>query len=90
MGKVFGVALDGNDVDGFGLVGVGVDDEAEVGGEVAGDALPGVAGIIGAHDVPVLLHEEGFRAGGVGGDVVDAVADLRRWGWGCTWSRGRG
>ena len=31
-GEVLGVALDGDDVDGFGLVGVDVDAEAEVSG----------------------------------------------------------
>ena len=73
---VLAVALDGDDVDGLGLVGVDVDGEAEVGGEIAADFGPVVAGVVGAHDVPVLLHEEGAGTGGVHGDVVDAVADL--------------
>ena len=81
-GEVFGVRLDGDDVYGVGLVGVDVDDEAEVGGEVAADFRPVVAGVVGAHDVPVFLHEERAGTAGVHGDVVDAVADLRRWGWG--------
>ena len=72
--KVLGVALDGNDVDRFGLVGVDVDDEAEVGGKVAADLGPVVAGVVGAHDVPVFLHEENAGAFGIHGDVVDAVA----------------
>ena len=36
-GKMLRVALDGHDVDGLGLMGVDVDDEAEVGGQVAAD-----------------------------------------------------
>jgi len=75
-GEVLGVGLDGDDVDGLGLVGVDVDGEAEVCGEIAADLVPGVAGVVGAHDVPVLLHVERGGAAGVHGDVVDAVADL--------------
>ncbi len=89
-GEVLGVALDGDDVDGFGLVGVDVDDEAEVGGQIAADLVPVVAGVVGAHDVPVLLHEErvGARAGAwrCGG----RSGRLRRWDRGCIWSGGRG
>ena len=73
---MLGVALDGHDVDGFGLVRVDVDGEAEVGGQVAADFVPGVAGIVAAHDVPVLLHEEHVGARRVHGDAVNAVADL--------------
>ncbi len=70
------VALDGDDVDGLRLVGVNVDHEAEVGRQVAADFLPRVAGVVAAHHVPVLLHEEHVRARAVHGDVVNAVADL--------------
>ena len=73
---MLGVALDGDDVDGLGLVGVNVDGKSEVGGKVAADFLPGVAGVVAAHHVPVLLHEEHAGTRGVHGDVVDAVADL--------------
>ena len=54
-----------------------IDDKAEVGGEVAADLAPVVAGVVGAHDIPVLLHEEHAGAGLVHGDAVHAVADLR-------------
>ncbi len=70
------VARDRDDVDRFGLVGVDFDREAEVGGQVAADFVPLVAGVVGAHDVPVLLHEEDVWARGVHGDAVDAVADF--------------
>ena len=73
---MLGVALDGNDEEGVGLVGVDVDGEAEVGGEVAADLAPGVAGVVGTHDVPVFLHEKGGGAAGMHSDVVDTVADL--------------
>src|SRR5882762_9429392 len=74
--KVLPVALDGDDVDGLRLVRVNVDHEAEVGGQIAADFLPKVAGVVAAHDVPVLLHEEDVRARRVHGNVVNAVADL--------------
>ena len=55
---VLGVALDRHDVDRLGLVGVDVDREAEVGRQVAADLAPRVAGVVAAHHVPVLLHEQ--------------------------------
>ena len=70
------VALDGDDVNRLGLVGVHVDGESEIGGQVAADFVPVVAGVVGAHDVPVLLHEEHAGTLGIHGDVVDAVADF--------------
>ena len=53
-------------------------DEPEIGGQVAADFVPGIAGIVAAHHVPVLLHEQHARARGVHGDVVNAVADFGR------------
>ena len=58
---VLGVALDRHDVDRLRLVRVHVDREAEVGRQVAADLAPGVAGVVAAHHVPVLLHEEHVR-----------------------------
>src|SRR5436305_1831056 len=74
--EVLGVALDGNDVDRVRLVRVHVDDEAEVGRQVAADLLPIVARVVAAQDVPVLLHEQDARPLGAHGDVVNAVADF--------------
>src|SRR5207249_386148 len=73
---VLGVALDGDHVDGLRLVGVDVYDETEVGGQVATDLAPGVATVVAAHHVPVLLHEQDVGPRRVHGHVVDAVADL--------------
>ena len=75
--EMLGVALDRDDVDGVRLVRVNLDREPEVGRQVAADLVPGVAGVVAAHDVPMLLHEQHVRARGVHGDAVDAVADLR-------------
>src|SRR5580700_6000361 len=50
-GEMLAVAFDGDDVNRFRLVGVNVDDEAEIGRQVAADFRPGVAGIVTAHDV---------------------------------------
>ena len=54
-------------------MGVDVDHEAEVARQVAADLGPRLARIVGAHDVPVLLHEEHLRPRAVHRDVVDAV-----------------
>src|SRR5690348_13504094 len=76
MHVVLGIALDGEDVNGFRFVRVDVDDESEIGRQVAADFLPIVAGIVGAHDVPVLLHEENAGTLGVHRNVVDTMSDL--------------
>ena len=70
------VALDRHHVDGVRLVRVHVDREAEVGRQVAADLVPRLAGVVAAHHVPVLLHEQHGRARRVHGDPVHAVADL--------------
>src|SRR5262249_22265871 len=68
----------GYDIDGFGLMCVDVDDEAKVGREIAANLDPVFSGIIGAHNIPVLLHEQSIGARAVHGDAVHAMADLRR------------
>ncbi len=52
------------------------DRETEVGRQVTADLAPVRAGVIAAHDVPVLLHEQHVRPGRVHGDPVHAVTDL--------------
>ena len=71
------VALDRHDVDRLRLVGVHRDREAEVRGQVAADLTPLAARVVGAHHVPVLLHEQRVRPGRVLREAVHAVADLR-------------
>src|SRR6185437_13601573 len=75
-GIMFAVALDGDDVDGFGLVGVDVDGESEIGGQIAADFAPVFAGVVGAHDIPVLLHENRIGARFMQRDAVHAMPDL--------------
>ncbi len=55
---------------------VDVDRKTEVGGQVAADLDPVVAGIIASHDVPVLLHEQDVGTRAMLRDVMHAVADL--------------
>src|SRR5262249_38312527 len=74
--EVFTVALDGDNVNRFSLVRVHVDHEAEIRRQVSADFAPVVAGVVRAHYVPVLLHEEHARPLGMHGDVVHAVADF--------------
>src|SRR5882672_9332247 len=52
--------------------------EAEVGRQVAADFLPGVAGVVAAHHIPMFLHEEDVWARGVHRNVMNAVADFGR------------
>src|SRR5213592_2994121 len=73
---MLGITLDGDDVDGLRLVRVHVDHEAEVGGQVAADLVPRVAGVVRAHHVPMLLHEQHPGPRAVQRDAVHAVADL--------------
>ena len=75
---MLGVALDGDDVDRFRLVRMDVDDEAEVGRQIAADLLPRVAAVVGPHDVPVLLHEQRVRLRRVHRDAMHAVPDFGR------------
>ncbi len=70
------IARDGDYVNRFRLVRVHVDHEAEIGRQVAADLVPGIASVVGAHDVPVFLHEEHIRARRVHRDAVNAVADV--------------
>ncbi len=60
-GEVLRVTLDGDNVNGLRFVRVDVDDKAEVGGEVPADLVPLVAGVVGPHHVPMLLHEHHIR-----------------------------
>src|SRR5688500_14311632 len=74
---MLGVTFDWHNVNGIGLVRMHVDHEAEVGGEIPADFVPGLARIIGTHDVPMLLHEQHVRTGSVHRNVVNTMTDLR-------------
>jgi len=70
------VTFDRDNVNRLGFVRVHINHEAEIRRQVAADFFPVVAVIVGAHHVPVLLHEEHAGTLGVHSDMVDAVADL--------------
>ena len=70
------VALDWDDVNRLRFVRVNVDREAEIGRQVAANFFPGVAGVVAAHHIPVLLHKEHARTRRIHRDVVNAVANL--------------
>jgi hypothetical protein len=78
--EVLRVAGDRDDVDGAGLMGVHVDGEPEVGRQVPGDLSPGLAGIVAAHDIPVLLHEQHVWLR-THRRLIAASAGNRRYGW---------
>ena len=73
---MFGIALDGNDVNGFRFVRVNVYREAEVGRQIAADLAPLFASVVGAQHVPVFLHEQHVRARWVHGNAMNAMSDF--------------
>ena len=73
---VLRVALDGHDVNGFRFVGMNVDDEAEIGRQIAAHLVPVVAGVVTAQDIPMLLHEQHVGIRRMEGDAMDTMADL--------------
>ena len=56
---------------------VNVDRKTEITRQVVADFLPRIAGIVGAHHVPVLLHEERVRTRWVHRDAMNAMTNLR-------------
>ena len=56
---------------------VGHHGEAELGRQPRGDVLPGRAAVVGAVDAAVVLQVEPLGVGGVAGDLVHALAELR-------------
>src|SRR6185312_76472 len=74
--KMLRIALDWDNVNRLRLMRMHIDREAEIGWEVAAYLAPGFAGIVGAHYIPVLLHEQHIRARGVQRDAVDTVPDF--------------
>ena len=50
--------------------------ETEVRRHAMGDVLPSLAVVVGAVQAPMVLQEEPFRARGVHGDLMDALAEL--------------
>src|SRR2546422_764686 len=73
------VAFNRDDVDSFRLVGVNLDRESEIGGQVAADLLPRLTSVVTTHDVPVLLHEQHVWTRWVHGNAMNAVTYLRSW-----------
>ena len=73
---VLRIALDRHDVDGVRLVRMHRHRETEIAGQIAADFEPRVAGIVAAHHVPVLLHEERLGPRRMHRDAVHAVADF--------------
>src|SRR5258708_30162894 len=76
MHKVQAIAGDWDNVNRLRLVRVDVNGETKIVWQVSTDLGPVVAGIVRAHDVPVLLHEPYARSLRIHVDVVNAVADL--------------
>src|SRR5262245_37037968 len=56
-----------------------IDRKAKISWQIAADLTPRFAAIVAAHDVPVFLHEQNARPGGVQRNSVHAVANLGGW-----------
>src|SRR5215469_94948 len=72
------VALDGNYINRLRLVGMHIDNESEVGRQVAADLAPLFTGVVAAHHVPMLLHEQHAGSLRIHGDMMDTMPDLGR------------
>ncbi len=57
QGKMFRITLDRHDINGIRFMRMHIDNEAEIGGQIAADLLPRIPLVITAHYIPVLLHE---------------------------------
>src|ERR1700722_9953063 len=73
------VALDRHDVYSLRLVCVHIDRETEVRRKVSAHLLPGFAGIIAAHYIPMLLHIEHVGSRWMHSNVVNARRALGGW-----------
>ena len=73
---MFRVALDGNDIDCLGLMGMDVDRKPEIGGQITAHLVPRLAGIVATQHIPVLLHEQHIRPRRVHRNAVYTVADI--------------
>src|SRR5258708_4800683 len=75
--EMLGIALDGDDVNGFRFMRVNVNRKTEVRRQIAADVSPHISGVVAPQYVPVLLHEQNARARRMHGDAVNAMAHFR-------------
>ena len=73
---MFRITFDRNHVNRFRLVKMNIDRKSEISRQVAADFVPGLAGIIAAHDIPVFLHEKYIRARPMHSDAMNAMPDF--------------
>src|SRR5438477_13017495 len=74
---MLGIALDRDDINCVRLVRMNVDGKSKIAWQVAAHFAPRVAGVIAAHDVPMLLHEEGIATRWEHGNPMNTVHDFR-------------
>ena len=53
-----------------------IDHKAKIRGQIAADLLPGIAGVVAAHYVPMLLHEQHIGLRPMQRNPVHAVSDF--------------
>src|SRR5438105_5027706 len=72
------VALDGDDVNGFGFVRMHINRETEIAWQIAAHFAPGIAGVVAPHHVPMFLHEQRVRLRRMHRDAMNAMTDFRQ------------
>ena len=71
------VTRDGHHVNRFRLMRMHVNRETEIRRQIAAHLVPLLAGVVRAHHVPVLLHEQHVRPRRVQGDAMNAMSHFR-------------
>jgi hypothetical protein len=70
------IALDRYHIDGFRFMSVDINDESEIGRQIAADFFPRIPAVVASHDVPMLLHEQHIGTRAMHGDMMNTVADF--------------
>src|SRR5690606_9578649 len=73
---VLRIALYRYHVDSFRIMSMHINHKTEIGRQVSGHFVPPLPGIIAAHDVPVLLHEQDVRSTLVHGNAMHTMTDF--------------
>src|SRR5436189_4871132 len=74
---MLGIAFDRDDINRLRLMRVHLDGKTEIRWEITTYFVPHLTRIIGAHHVPMFLHEENARSRSVHGNPMDTMADVR-------------
>src|SRR4029077_6771450 len=76
---MFGVALNRDDVDGFGFVRMHINRKSEIARQIPAPFIPRISCVVAPHDAPVFLHEQRVRRRRMHRDAMNTVPYLRLW-----------